>query len=624
MCGILGSIGNGWVRREDFIGALDTLAHRGPDDRGVHESDGVWLGHRRLSIIDLSSGGHQPMTEQDSGATIVFNGEIFNYLELRAQLEREGCVFRAHSDTEVLLQAYLRWGPAALAKLNGMWAFAIWLPTQGKLFMARDRFGVKPLYYSRTQGGLSFASEPKALTRLFPVLRKPNHAAVYDFLAKGLLYANGQSFYQDVEVFPSAHYAEYYPQTGRFEFTRYWDYPDAGGAARSPQRDAVNEFTALFEDAVRLRMRSDVPVGVTLSGGLDSSAVLAAAMKGAPGERVCFTSVYGENARGESAWAKIAAEPYGIQPVEVAATKEGWLDTMRHIAYHMDAPGYSPAVYPLWHLVREARRRGVLVLLEGQGADEALGGYPQYAIISFMGQLRKLNGMSALRDARNTWKNLSATFTARWALLWLMRESFPGLIAYHRRNAGAYMTLSQGFRAAMETPSMQPPAGVVQPANATYSPVSQRLLLDHARNILPGLLHYGDAISMAHGVESRLPFMDYRLVEWLFANADDVKIKDGHTKWVLRRYLQNVGQGRIASRRDKQGYPTPIETWLAENNGAAVRDLLLVPDARIREFCDPHSVEVLLQRQLAGRAGAGNNMYRLVSMELWLRTCVDA
>ncbi len=621
MCGILGCIGNRSLQRKHFDSALSTLAHRGPDDQGVCEAEGVLLGHRRLSIIDLSRGGHQPMVDPESGAVIVFNGEIYNYLELREQLERYGHIFRTKSDTEVLLRAYLQWGAATLEKLNGMWAFAIWLPNQRKLFIARDRFGVKPLYYTHTKGSFAFASEPKALLSLFPDLRKPDSLAVYEFLAQGLLYTNGRSFYQDVHVFPIGHYGEYFAETNQFRMTRYWDYPDEKKISISNGHDAIEEFSALFEDAVKLRTRSDVPVGITLSGGLDSSAVLAAAMRKTAGERVCFTSVYGENERGESKWAKIAAEPYGMLPVEVEATKDGWLETLQQIGWHMDGPGYSPAVYPLWHLMREARKQGVLVLLEGQGADEALGGYPQYAIVAFLSLLKSSTSISALKRARNTWGNLCATFTARWALLWLIRESFPSLIAYNRRHAGAYMTLRQDFKADMEKHQSQAGCFQSQLSNTTYSPVNQRLLQDHSRNILPGLLHYGDAISMAHGVESRLPFMDYRLVEWIFANGDDVKIRDGHTKWVLRQYLKKVGQTRVAERKDKQGYPTPIESWLSENNGAAVRDLLLTPEARVTQFCDPRRIGLLLDRHLAGRAGAGSNLYRLISTELWLRSC---
>lgn len=623
MCGILGWVtGNAAAHSHGFEAALDTLAHRGPDDKGVFGDKDALLGHRRLSIIDLSSGGHQPMRNAESGAVIVFNGEIYNYLELRNQLELHGHVFRTESDTEVLLHAYLEWGPTALKKLNGMWGLAIWLPMQRRLFVARDRFGVKPLYYTQKQGRFAFASEPKALLALFPELRQPNDVAAYKFLAEGLLYTEGCSFYQDIHTLPPGHYGEYSAETGQFRLMRYWDYPEARVSVGHHTNDAAEEFSSLFEDAVRLRTRSDVPVGVTLSGGLDSTAVLAAAMHKAPGERVCFTSVYGGNEKGEAEWARVATEPYGMLPVEVEAPKDAWLETLQQIAWHMDGPGYSPAVYPLWYLMREARKQGVLVLLEGQGADEALGGYPQYAVIEFLSLLKSSPGAAGLGSAFHAWRRLCATFTPRWAMLWLLRESFPGLVSFNRRRAGAYMTLAEDFKSSVETRLADAGNAHVGASDSAYGPVTRRLVQDHSRNILPGLLHYGDAISMAHGVESRLPFMDFRLVEWMFSNGDAVKIHEGQTKWVLRQYLQRSGQSRIAERKDKQGYPTPIERWLSENNGAMVRELLLAPDTKITRFCDSRSIGKLLNKHLAGRPGAGNHLYRLISTELWLRRCV--
>ncbi len=623
MCGILGWIAEGVQSHDErFSSALDTLVHRGPDDRGMFAGQGVLLGHHRLSIIDLSRGGHQPMQDPASGTVIVFNGEIYNYRELRTQLERHGHSFRTKSDTEVLLHAYLEWGPAALNKLNGMWGVGIWQPGQRKLFVARDRFGIKPFYFTHKHADFAFASEPKALLALFPNLRQPDDIAVYKFLAEGLLYTEGSSFYQGIHTLPPGHYGEYAFETGQFKTTRYWDYPEASMSSSHNLRDEAHEFSRLFEDAVKLRMRSDVPVGVTLSGGLDSTAVLAASMHETPGKRVCFTSVYGGNERGEAEWAKLATAPYGVSPIEVEAPKESWLETLQQIAWHMDGPGYSPAVYPLWHVMREARKQGVLVLLEGQGADEALGGYPQHAVIAFLDMLKRSTGAAEWKRTYHAWIRLCATFTSRWAMLWLVRESFPGLVASNRRRAGAYMTLAEDFKATVEGCLAKTRATQTEASSSAYEPVTRRLLQDHSRSILPGLLHYGDAISMAHGVESRLPFMDFRLVEWMFSKGDTVKIYEGRTKWVLREYLRHVGQGRIAERKDKQGYPTPIERWLLENNGAVVRDLLLAPERKIMRFCDARRIEKLLNRHLAGHPGAGNHLYRLVSTELWLRRCV--
>lgn len=616
MCGILGWIGS--RRPEDsgrFGEALDLLAHRGPDDRGVLELSDAILGHRRLSIVDLSHAGHQPMVDQESGSAIVLNGEIYNYIELRDELRRQGEKFTSQSDTEVLQRALLMWGDGALARLNGMWSFALWESRQRRLFFARDRCGVKPLYYCIGEKGFAFASEPKALLALFPERKAICEESLYDFLQEGVLYAEGRSFYRGIATLAPGHCGEFDLINGRLRIWRYWDYPDAAETNESPETQA-EEFSALFDDAVRLRLRSDVPVGIALSGGLDSTAVLAGTMKLGAGKRVCFTSVYGRAERGEAPWAAAAAAPYGIQPVEVEAPKEQWLDTLASIAWHMDGPGSSPAVYPLWHLMREARRSGVPVLLEGQGADEALAGYPQYAAIDLLQRLRSawFRPSQSVHLGRQ-WRAMTQTFTARWAILWLLREAFPSLIAVNRRQIGAGTTLRPEFveRVGTESAHTEPrvPRG--------FDAVGKRLWLDHSRNLLPGLLHYGDAVSMAHGIESRLPFMDYRIVEWVFKRGSAIKIRDGQTKWMLREYLRRNNQQRIAARTDKRGYPTPVEKWLRDDGGRLANELLLAPKARILEFCDPEAMRRLISLNLRMRSGAGAQLYRLVSTELWLR-----
>ncbi len=619
MCGILGQIGAGaTVDVARFEQALDLLAHRGPDDRGVLSDGPALLGHRRLSILDLSPAGHQPMVEPDSGAAIVFNGEIYNYLELRRELTALGYTFRSNSDTEVLLRAFLHWGHDCLRRLNGMWAFAIWEPRNRRLFLARDRFGVKPLYY-RLDGSLCFASEPKAILHLFPGCRTVDTRTLAEFLAWGRLYVSGASFYRGIGLLPPAHCAEYDADSGAFRVWRYWDYPADRNLPAESWEHATEAFSALLDDAVRIRLRSDVPVGITLSGGLDSSAVLAASAKSAQTVLPCFTAVYDAAHRGEAQWAAIAAEPYGIQPIEVPAPKHQWTDLLTQIAWHMDGPGYSPAVFPLWTIMAEARRRGVPVLLEGQGADEALGGYPQYmtlAILAELGRAAASWSAAPVGRALALSRGAARTFSARWLGLWLVRETFPFLKGWYRSQVGAASTLRNEY-------ALPAGAGAKECPDRYRDRVNNRLWMDHSARILPGLLHYGDAVSMAHSIESRLPFMDYRLVEWLFSQPADIKLGDGRTKRILRDYQSRNQQARIAARVDKQGFPTPAEQWLAQDNGAILRDTLLGPEARIREFCQPAAIERLVDFHCRGGRGAGNHLYRLVSTELWLRRCIQ-
>jgi asparagine synthase (glutamine-hydrolysing) len=596
--------------------AMSVLAHRGPDDEGSWQDEYAWLGHRRLSIIDLTAAGHQPMVHEPSGLVITFNGEIYNYIELRDELELAGYRFTTKSDTEVLLVAYLEWGEACLTRLNGMWSFLIWDPRNQKAFFARDRLGVKPLYYTRRQGGLSVASEPKALIALWPELRRVDDAALYAFLVEGQLYTGGRSFYDGIEVLPAGHFGTFEPGSGELAICRFWA-PPVEPKPTADYLESVEEFTGLLKDSVRLRMRSDVPVGFTLSGGLDSSAILQAAVSvaGSAGPKLqAFTSVYasppGTKIIDERHWAALVAGKYEQTYLrEVLAGDTDWLDTLERIVWHMDGPGYSPAVFPLWKIMAGARASGVPVLLEGQGADELLGGYPQYAALALWDSVFRLRPGTFATDFRS----YSRTFSAHLLTLWFLRERLSFVKGAYRRRVGSLGTMNPEFVRRFKGSS---PA---RPSNT----VNGRLEADLTRDILPGLLHYGDAVSMAHSIESRLPFLDYRLVEFACSLPGEFKVGGGQTKRILRDHLRSVQLHEIADRRDKLGYPTPADGWLRANDGAVLRTALLSPNAAIRAYCDSKALGRLIDHHVAGGRGAGNHLYRLLTTEMWLRTCIE-
>lgn len=615
MCGILGWLGShGPQDATRFEVALNRLAHRGPDDSGVWSGQDILLGHRRLSIVDLSAAGHQPMVDPASGAVLNFNGEIYNYLELAEELKARGHRLVTQSDSEVLLHALIEWGEDALPRLNGMWAFAFWSPHRRQLLLARDRFGVKPLYYRNGKGGFAFASEPKALLSLFPEHREVDENTLLDFLGNNLLYARDRSFYKGIALLPPAHVGVYEPASGAFKTRKYWSYPE--GVDRQLQENAaLEQFTALFEDAVRLRLRSDVPVGVTLSGGLDSTGVLAAASGAAARPMTCFTSVYSDSEQGERHWAELACRAVDAPLIPVAAPQDQWLETLRTISWHMDAPGYSPAVYPLWHLMKRARAERVPVLLEGQGADEALAGYPQYAVLDLLGYLRNGNGgPRRLAGVLSRLSGLRRTFGLAGAATWIAREVSPAMLRWHRRRVG--------FQALMR-PDVEVPERPALPGSGA-DPARDRLVEDHALNILPGLLHYGDAMSMAHGIESRNPFLDYRLVEWMFRLPPRLRFNHGETKWVLRDYLRGHGQQAIGNRPDKKGYPTPVGAWLAGAQGREVEALLTATDSPLLRWCDARKIETLIRQNRQGVLSAEHHLYKLLSTRLWLQECVTA
>lgn len=625
MCGILAIIGdNLQVSIEVANQALDTLSHRGPDDRGVWQVPGAWLGHRRLSIIDTSSAGHQPMVDESTGVALTFNGEIYNYIELRTELESLGQRFQSHSDTEVLLRSYLAWGEQCVNRFNGDWAFVIWDPRSRKAFLSRDRFAVKPLYLTRARGTLSISSEPKALLELYPELRRVNERALYRFLKESSLYDHTDCFYEGIQLLQPAHYGIYKLDGDSLGIERYWDWPNGENATN---KDMQSQFDDLFEDAVRLRMRSDVPIGITLSGGLDSTSVMSTAEKhlGGGSTRItAFTSVYDDQSNAplvdERKWAALAVQNcthVNLQLVD--APSHLWLQTLRQIIRHMDGPGYSPAVFPLWHIASSASHQGVKVLLEGQGADELLGGYTDYAAAALLEKLGSLLIRFKWLALAQEVMSCFVSFGAGVFLIRLSRQVFPWLIDLNYRYAGLLGVMRTDFIERVTSEASNFP---VARNNTSVSSTENVMRFDFSSRILPGLLQYGDTVSMANGIESRLPFLDYRLVEFCARLPIEWKIRTGQTKYILREYLRRIRQTQIANRKDKKGYPTPLEQLFKDNDGEMLRELLLGQNARISAYCEQKKIRNLLDRYLSGQKRSENPLYRLLSAELWLQECI--
>lgn len=606
MCGILGVLGNTAPFSESaFKDALDTLAHRGPDASATWFGESAMLGHRRLAILDLSDAGIQPMRDDASGLIIVFNGEIYNYLELRTALESRGHRFKTETDTEVLLKGYAEWGPAVQERCNGMWAFVIWDPGTRQAFFSRDRFGVKPFYFVDRGDQLLFASEPKALHRLDASLTEPDSSTLVELVVNSRIHIGSRTAYRSIKALPAAHSGSFDVGSGSLTQSRYWDYPEMEPGAR--QTGEYEEFAEIFADAVRVRLRSDVEVGLTLSGGLDSSAVLAASTALQPRPLKCFTSVYPGETGGELNWAEAAAQCAGATLTPVGSDLETWWDTLQDVVHHMDAPGFSPAVLPLWSIMAEARASNVPVLLEGQGADEFLAGYHWHSAVNALAHLRKLQ----LGDFAGDLWQIRKIYGLKWGAAWMARTAFSDVytkwIRDRRFNLFHAHAVDDWRDGSFED-------GVTN-MDASHDPLRQRLIRDHAIDLLPSLLHYGDAISMAHGIESRLPFMDYRLVEWVFRNPVEL-IKDGRTKEPVRAYLMAENFDVIAARPDKVGYNTPINTWYSRYCNHLIRDLIANKSEPIWDYMVHEQVAKLADR-LEHRNS--QQFYKILTANFWLR-----
>lgn len=610
MCGLWASVGIAAGRA--VIGAV---AHRGPDGEGWEEhataAGPLLLGHRRLAIIDTSTAGAQPMASADGGCRVVYNGEIYNHLELRAELEGRGHVFRTRTDTEVLLAAWAEWGEACLSRFNGMFAFVLWDAARNLLFAARDRFGVKPLYvWQAPSGGLALASEIKQFAAVPGFAARLNPGAAYDFLAWGVFDHSAQTLFQGLRQLRGGECCVVrLEQSAQPPLTirRWYGLPKSGGV-RLSGAEATGRFRALMEDSVRLRLRSDVPVGACLSGGLDSSSIVCLAAAGLSAPLVTVSACYDDRVIDERPFMDVVNKAVSTRPVQVFPDGADLPDLLARLVYHQDGPFGSTSVFAQWRVFEAARREGVPVMLDGQGADEQLAGYHPAFTAYHAGLLRRGRLATLARElaAQRRRHGTSASWQAAVLARALLPES--GRQALRRlRGVGRPSWLDAGFGGGGHVPL---------PATASLERLMESQM---GETSLPMLLHYEDRNSMAHGVESRLPFLDYRLVELAVGLGADHKIVDGETKWLLRRAMEGILPAEIANRQDKIGFATPEKTWLAGPARAMVEDLVEEALRRFPGIFAAGPLRRLVSEMLDGGRAFDFTLWRIISFAAWGR-----
>lgn len=571
MCGIAGIVTmNPTAHRAILESMSAAIAHRGPDDAGDWSDGRIILAHRRLSIIDTSVGGHQPMTSRCGRYVMSYNGEIYNYLELRRELEGRGVEFRSQSDSEVLLAAFVAYGSACLSKLNGMWAFAIWDRTEARLFVSRDRFGEKPFYYSIRNGEFAFASEIKALLATGWVERMPDPTMVADFCAERASDHTERTFFRGVSQLPPGTWGWW--EEGRLRLNRYWQLPDDDQAPHT--NETVEEIAALLEDSVRIRLRADAPVGTLLSGGLDSSGVTCLAAHLAS-ERIAAFSTISRPPPEEAAGIDLVLEAHRNVELHLDEPGPTFLDDeLSTCLWHQEEPFADGSMLAHFRLMRLARLSGTRVLLTGQAADEVFAGYPGHLAIHLGGLVRQ----GRWRAARAFRRAVSKT-GQRFPLASVVGYALPTATSSwirRRRVAAALDWIVDDCRQVTPDIAGGYAVDVVDPLNGA-------LRSSLARRTLPGFLHYEDRNSMAFGVETRIPFLDHRLVSKVLPIPGAMKLADGRTKSLLRRALKGRVPQTIVDRLAKQGYPAPLAGWLRagdpdqhERRIAAVRECPLI------------------------------------------------
>ncbi len=616
MCGLVVMLGLAGRKADTAIltRMAQRLAHRGPDDSGLYLDQQVGFGFRRLSILDLSPTGHQPMASEDGQLVIVFNGEIYNYVELRDELRAAGFCFRSTSDTEVLLAAYRHWGAECLAKLNGMWAFVIHDRRRGVLFGARDRFGVKPLFVHRGKDCWLLASEIKAILASGLYARDTNWQVAADFLIDGKLDETPATFYAGIEQVPPGCAFELRLDGGWRQWT-YWSLP-----AVEPESAANVEETLaeLLEDAVRIRLRSDVPVGVCLSGGLDSTAIVCAMARNREGGQAAppLAFCYHESAFDERAFIADTLAQTGALLRRISLTPEETWESLAEVLRFHDEPIISGWPIAGFHLMKLAASSGVKVVLDGQGSDEVWAGYSDYFHDHWYTLLRTAQGVRA-------WQEIRAYATRHGASArQLALHSLGRLFHRQLRRFKPYRSLARTWRwRRLEQKRWFAPCLVERaaPSDAGYEDPDLNAVLRRSveRTPLPQNLRVEDRNSMAHGVEARLPFMDYRLVSLAFRVPADRKMQGVWNKALLRSSLRGRIPDSVRNRVEKMGFPTSLHTWVTGVLANPLRDILASRAARERGIYDVDEMLRLLQNGHRIEPRDALRLFHVAEFELW-------
>ncbi len=632
MCGICGKL-NYDTKRPVEEGLLQrmcsVLSHRGPDDEGVYVDGSIGLGHRRLSIIDLSQAGHQPMANEDQTVWVSFNGEIYNFLDLRSDLEKKGYRFRSRTDTEVLLYLYESEGVNCLQKLRGMFAFALWDARKRLLFLARDRLGKKPLFYRAGQDSLIFGSEIKAILQDPVVMREADPVAIHHYLTYQYVPSPFCAF-KGISKLPPAHYL--LCQDGKIELKRYWKLsylPKHTVNTTGQQEQLEEELLARFEEAVRLRLISDVPLGAFLSGGIDSSAVVAFMSRLINKPVKTFSIGFDEKAYNELAYARIVAERFKTEHTEFRV-KPNAVEILPKLVWHYNEPYADASAIPTYYVSNLAREY-VTVALNGDAGDENFAGYGRYVANEFSRRYKGLTPFLCNRAFQGILKIMPHGKRPD-SFLWILKRFVEELPKPPEiRNLGWLCHFDQDNKEKLYTEDFKAQMGRID---------SSELLLDKYReadadNFLDSTLYTDvmmylpddllvkvDIASMANSLEARSPFLDHIFMEFVAKIPAELKLKGKMTKVIFKKALRNVLPHQIL-KRPKMGFAVPIDYWLRNELKPMAHDLLLGQRHLKRGYFEKSFIEKMLNEHCSGQWNWHYQIWNLLMLELWHRTFID-
>lgn len=625
MCGIAGIVSseNGVVVDRETIHLMcEQIAHRGPDDEGIYSRGGVGLGMRRLSIIDLS-GGHQPIRNEDKSIWVVFNGEIYNFAELRRDLEERGHHFYTNTDTEVIVHLYEELGADCVQSLRGMFAIAVYDERRRKLLLARDRLGIKPLHYTLDKGRLLFGSEIKAILAACPELRETSPEGLLQYVTCGYI-ADPLTAFRKISKLPPGYLLEF--ENGQISRRQYWELPAFSTHEPKSEEECLEELEDRLSEAVRIRLVADVPLGALLSGGTDSSIVVALMARANKGPVQTFSIGFEESSFDEAVYARKVARQFETEHHEFVL-KPDIHETVAYLTSFLDEPFGDSSMLPTYLVSRMARQM-VTVALSGDGGDELFGGYERYGI-----QMSRLRFNSIPRWAGSLYRE---------AVFPILPQSTPGrrflydvslpwperaLNAFTFRSVlgGRMSLLSKDFR--NRTKDGRDPLEqfrVYLNRASKYDPLSQLLYLDSKTYLPADILTKLDRMSMATSLEARVPILDHQFVEWAVGLTAHWKMRGSNQKYIFKRLAARVGVPTEVLDRPKQGFAVPMVHWIRNELKQEFTQLLLEPRTIERGYFDRQALSAVLEEHFRGRRDHSSKLWRLLMFELWHRNFLEA
>ncbi|HLV87845.1 MAG TPA: asparagine synthase (glutamine-hydrolyzing) [Candidatus Sulfotelmatobacter sp.] len=623
MCGIAGIVGekdDHWIDDDVIHRMCQTIIHRGPDDEGVFVKHGTGLGMRRLSIIDLA-GGRQPVFNEDRTCWVVFNGEIYNFRDLRCELESKGHRFQSNTDTEVIVHLYEEFGAVCVRKLRGMFAFALFDERKRSLLLARDRLGKKPLHYALSGGRLLFGSEIKAILAAAPELATTDSRALLQYFYFGYIPDPATAFLQ-IKKLPPGHLLEF--ENGKAHVRQYWDLPEYATFCPNSDEECLAELEEKLAEAVRIRLIADVPIGALLSGGTDSSTIVALMARASNRPVKTFTVGFKHSDFNEAPYARSVADKFGTEHYEL--TVEPMVgETVEKLAQSLEEPFGDSSMLPTY-LISSLARKYVTVVLSGDGGDEAFAGYDRYRIHLQDRESHRIPEWAGKLYRRQIYPRLSYDIPGRnlaysYLLPWPERYIEAVTLVPYQRN---FSILAEDFvmAASRDRDPLDLFRKFIREAPGS-DPLSRVLYLD-TKTYLPGdILTKVDRMSMAASLETRVPLLDHVFLEWVTSLTSKWKMRKGRQKFILAKLAERVGVPQEATKRPKQGFALPLLHWMRHELKDPMLSLLLEPKTIQRGYFNEQGVRFLLNEFLRGRTDDYLVIWRLMMFELWQRVYLE-